>query len=262
MLFAGMLLLFAGFVFPMVTLVADNTPPVWGTASDGTVALVPRDSDVLQSCGLIQAGVKDPESGIASVTAWIDTTQYNLALGLGTIYDGIWRLSISAVAVGTHTIKYTATNKVDLSTTYTGSFKVYTALQGNWYVNDILITSPTQEVWSKSPTFAFKFVKTAGIADSSITCTGWEGGTKIFTLVNTAAGTWTGSFTFSLGKHTLDLKASDGTGTITMSIFDFYVGDKPIVLPTLNIMQIFGLASTGIGLLLIFTGKKVTSKKH
>jgi len=262
MLLAGIFMLIVSIAFPMVTLIGDNTPPTWGTASDGTIALSPRDGDVRGSLVTSVASVLDPESGVASVTMWIDGTIYYMSLTVGTIHDGVWGKSGLSIATGTHTIKYTATNKVDLSTTYTGSFKIYTALQGNWYVNDILITSPTQEVWSKSTTFAFKFVKTTGIADSSITCTGWEGGVKIFTFANTAANTWSDTCTFSLGKHTIDLKASDGTETITMSIFNFYVGDKPIVLPQLNMLQIFGLASTGIGLLLIFTGKKVAGKKH
>jgi len=256
MLLAGIFLLFVGFVFPMVILYADDTPPTWLLAADGTVSLAPRDGDVLSSSTMVQVGVNDPESGVASVLAWIDSVQYDLTLKVGTPFSGIWQKSIPAVATGTHTIKYTAMNKVGLSTTYAGSFQIYTALQGKWYVNNVEITSPTQEVYSASLSISFKFVKTTGIADASITCTLWEGTTKLATLTNTATNTWMGSYTFTTGKHTLNLKASDGTGTIEMNIFSFYVGDKPFELPTLNIMQILGLASAGIGLVLIFTGKK------
>ena len=260
MLLAGMALLLVGFAFPMVVLYSDNTPPTWIIASDGSIALAPRDGDTLQSCNKILAGVNDPETDVASVIAWIDGVQYDIPWlsppCIGTIKSGVWQRSIPAVAEGTHTIKYTATNKAGLSTTYTGSFKVYTALQGKWYVNDVEITSPTQEVYSASLSVSFKFVKTTGIADASITCTAWEGTTKILTLTNTAANTWMGSYTFTAGKHTLNLKASDGTGIIEMNIFDFYTGEKPFVLPTLNMLQILGLASAGIGLVLIFMGKK------
>ena len=103
---------------------------------------------------------------------------------------------------------------------------------------------------------SFKFVKTAGVADSSITCTVWEGTTQLLTLTNSAMSTWTGSYTFTLGKHTLDLKASDGTQTVTMSVIGLQVGPESFQLPQVNMLQILGLASIAIGTLLVFTGKK------
>jgi len=250
-----MFMLFAGFMFPkMVILYGDDTPPVY-------MNLVPS-SISYSSLPYLQAYVKDVDSGIQSVTCTISGTTYTLVYGDVLSGYEVWDCDIPDItAEGNYSYSWVIKNKAGLTSTPSGTFTIYTALQGNWYVNDILITSPTQEVWSKSTTFAFKFVKTAGIADSSITCTGWEGGTKIFTLVNTAASTWSGSFTFSLGKHTLDLQATDGTGIIHMNIFEFQVGDKPLELPQLNMLQIFGLASTGIGLLLIFTDKTRAKKR-
>jgi hypothetical protein len=251
LLAAGISLLFIGFLVPMAILYADDTPPVWGTASDGTVALSPKDGDVLGSLGTSVAAVLDSESGVASVTLSIDGTSYSMSLTTGTIYNGVWGKSGLSVPEGTHTVQYTAKNKVGLSTTYTGSFKIY-GLNGDWYINNILITGPTQEVYSSSLTVSFKFVKTAGAADSSITCTVAEGGTALLKLTNSAAGTWTGSYTFARGKHTLELKASDGTNTVTMSLFDFKVQTGYEILWNLyDIAKAAGAIMTTVGLVLI-----------
>jgi hypothetical protein len=256
MLFAGLALLFYGTVSPAVVVGTDTTPPTWNLASDGSLAISPKNGDIFSNTNIIMAGVADPESGVSSVTVQVDSTTYTMTLKMGTANDGVWYYMGLSVPSGTHTVKYVATNNVGLSTTYTGSFQIYTALQGNWYVNDVLITDPAKEVWSSSATFTFKFVKTAGIADSGITCTGWESGTKIFTLTNTALNTWTGNCTFTLGKHTVDLKASDGTATVSMSIFNLGAGQQPLQLPNVNLMQMTGLALVGIGSLVIITGKK------
>jgi hypothetical protein len=263
MFFAGILMLFVGSYVPMVVIGSDTTPPTWKLASDGSLAIGPKNGDILSNIYTIIAGVADPESGVSSVTVQVDSTTYTLTLKLGTANDGVWWYDTAlSVPSGTHTIKYVATNNVGLSTTYTGSFQIYTALQGNWYVNDKLITDPSQEVWSSSSIFTFKFVKTAGIADSGITCSGWEGGVQKFTLTNTAANTWTGSYTFTLGKHTVDLKANDGTNTVTMSIFNLGVGEQPLELPKFNMIQTAGIALTVIGFLVLLFDKLRMIKIH
>jgi hypothetical protein len=106
---------------------------------------------------------------------------------------------------------------------------------------------------------SFKFVKTTGVADSSITCTVVEAvaGGMSLTLANSAASTWTGSYTFALGTHTLTLKAYDGTQTVTMSVIGMQIGGVGgFELPQFNILHISGLASAGLGGLLIVTSKK------
>jgi len=102
-------------------------------------------------------------------------------------------------------------------------------LVGSWYVNDVLITSATQVVNTTIPAVSFKFVKTSGaVADSGITAVVKEGGTVLVSLTNAASSTWAGSYTFGYGKHTLSLVASDGTTTITMSMFcDSLSGEAP-----------------------------------
>ena len=258
MLFAGVFILFVGYAFPMVMVVVDTTPPEWGVTSDGvTLALCPKDGDVLQKCGKIQARVKDPESGVSSVTAWIDGTQYDLPLSIGTIYSGVWQMGITPITTsGTYTINYTAINKAGLSRTYSGSFQIYTGLQGEWYVNGIEITESTQTIYSTVTTINFTFVKTAGIEDSEITCKVMEGATTHLTLNNTASSTWTGSKVFPNGRYDLQLQASDGTNTIIMAVIGMQVGPESFQLPQVNMLQIFGLASIAIGTLLVFTGKK------
>jgi SagB-type dehydrogenase family enzyme len=104
-----------------------------------------------------------------------------------------------------------------------------TLLQGNWYVNDVLITDETQVFNSQSTTVSFKFVKTAGGADTDVSATVRKDTQKLATLQLTAAGTWTGTYTFpTQGRHTLTLQATDGTSTVSMSTFTIDIGEPPI----------------------------------
>ena len=274
MFLAGAFILLLGSVFPMVIVkIPDTTPPYWNTATDGSIALSPKQGDVVTANPSIYAGVSDPESGVVSVVATIDSTAYNLAMSTGTAQNGAWVYTVAlSLSVGSHTIKYVATNGAGLTVTAygggtggNGAFTVYTALAGNWYVNDVLITSATQVITATSATVAFKFVKAAGVADSSITAFVKEGSITLVTLtVGTGAapsgpaGTWTGSYTFSYGTHTLALEAYDGTSTITMSIIGLQFGstNTNFELPQLNLLQILGLASTSAGLLLLFIQRR------
>jgi len=212
----GIVFLVVGTVYPMVIInIGDSTPPIF-------VAVAPATGGSYQEVSLIAVSVTDPESAVKSVVAILDGTNY--ALVQSDLIPANWQKSITGLSQGIHTISYVATNNAELYTTYPqGTFTVSTALQGNWYVNDILITSPTQVVSSNVPTFTFKFVKTSATDDSKIACTCWEGGTKLFTLSRSSLGTWVYDYTFSYGKHTLDLQATDGTVTIHMDIFDFQV---------------------------------------
>jgi hypothetical protein len=68
---------------------------------------------------------------------------------------------------------------------------------------------------------------------------------------------WTGSYTLpGYGTYTLEgYIVATGKTYRLMSLTSNY-GEVP-TLPQLNMLQIFGLASTAIGILLIFTGKKI-----
>ena len=95
----------------------------------------------------------------------------------------------------------------------------------------------------------FKFVKTSGLADSSITCSVYEGATKLCDLSNTATSTWTGSYTITAGSHVVSLKAFDGTTTITMGIVNLSFGGSGDLDVSMmgNIMMIAGALITGFG---------------
>jgi len=252
MFLAGAFMLLVSFVFPMVTVLVDNTPPTWIMTSDGKVGITPRNGETYSLVTSVIVFVKDEESGVESVKATVDTTTYDCSSMPNFWYSGIF----PALPVGSHSIKVVATNGVGLSTTYSGTFTVYTNLQGNWYVNGVQITDPAQVIKATSLIVNFQFDKTLGVEDSKITCTVVEGSTVLLTLTNTVANTWKGSYTFTTGQHSLTLKASDGTQTVTMSVIGMQIGPTTPKLPQLNTLQILGLASTGIGLLLIFTGRK------
>jgi hypothetical protein len=256
MLLAGMFMLFVSVAFPMVTVVVDTTPPNIGPLA------IPVNGAAYDSVSTLFLYCGDSQSGIKSVTCTIDSTTYTLVYinsnGGIPSYPEYWNymLTTPITGSGSHMFSFTVTNNAGLTTTKSGSFTIYVGLTGTWYVNNIQITSISQTVYATSATVNFKFSKLSGIADSSITCTVWEGTTQLSTLTNSATSTWTGSYTFANGQHTLDLKASDGTQTVTMSVLGLQVGPEGFELPQLNMLQIFGLASMGFGVLIIATSKK------
>ena len=251
----GISMLFVGIVFPMVTIIVDSSAPTWLVDSQGNTLLLPRNGETYTPIDKLQAGVADPESGVSKVTAKLDGVTYSLNLVGGTIYSGTWLVALPSplTTSGTHTIIFTAENYAGLIQGYSGSFKIYVGLQGDWYLNGHKIASSTDIIYLTDATVTFKFAKTSGVEDSKITCFVEEASTILVTLPYTASGTWSGSYTFSQGKHNLNLKAYDGTQTVMMSVLGLQIGSE---LPQLNTLQILGLASTGIGLLLIFTGRR------
>ena len=250
----GTFMLLASFVFPMVTVIVDTTPPVIGsTVPAPTLGGI---SSVYSYLSTISAVVTDAESGVKTVSCSIDggaTWSLVYVMSSGR-YE--YNLLTPLTTAGTHSFNFIATNNAGLQSSVSGTFTIYTGLTGTWYVNDIAITSTSQTIYAKSLAVTFRFVKTTGVADSLITCTVTEGTSTLVTLSNSATATWTGSYTFTAGTHNLELKAYDGTQTVTMSVIGMQIGPTTPQLPQLNTLQILGLASTGIGLLLIFTGRR------
>jgi hypothetical protein len=233
----GVVFLVVGTVYPLVTVVVDTTPPA--------VRLVYPSTATGTSLTELVAYVKDPESGIQSVTCVIQNLVPAYALSYVSndpiFNDEKWYKDIPDITTaGTYSYSWAITNKAGLVTTLTGTYTIYTALQGKWYVNDIEITSSTQTVYTTSATVNFKFAKTAGVADSSITCTVWEGTAQLLTLTPLAGSMWSGSYTFANGQHTLNLKASDGTQTITMSVIGLQVGSGGFEMSMQMILWIVG----------------------
>ena len=260
MFMVGLGMLLVSFVFPMVTVIVDTTPPKWVLDQYGSIVggIVPSDGQTYSTITQVAVCVYDDESGVASIKAMVDSTTYDCTQTEGFANgNGWWKSPVFAtLPSGSHSIKVVATNYAGLSTTYSGTFIISTVLAGNWFVSGQAVTKSSQVIYVTSTTVTFQFDETSGVDDSKIICTVVEGSTTLLTLTNTAANTWKGSYTFSVGTHTLQLKASDGTQTVTMSVINIQIGPTPLKLPQVNTLQILGLASTGIGLLLIFTGRK------
>lgn len=232
------------FPHPFATVVTDSSPPVWELRSDGLPSLSPYGGVTYTSINMIQAGVADPESGVASVVATIDSTAYPLSTQ-GDKYGGaVWTTFIlpALSTEGSHTITYVATNGVGLQLTYSGTFNIFRGLQGTWTINDVIVTDSSATLYFNTTQLTFKFVKTLGAAsDTSINCFVTENGATIATLAYQGSSTWTGTASFSGGKHVLSLKASDGTNTVTMAMLSVDFGGI-----TLTNVQI-GFYGTGAG---------------
>jgi hypothetical protein len=244
-------LLFVTNIISMVTVVVDTTKPTLVVTSpkDGetiTVSKLPADINLhykfSDDVGVVKvAFITDYgaawEAGFGSGFASFEGDQ--LIAGIPT--EGSHKVICKAVDA--------AGNVAEVTVTFT--IQVYRSLQGDWYVNDQKVTSPTQTIYVKTSTVTFKFVKTAGIDDSKISCWVEEGGTKILTLMLTdpTNHVWTGSYTFTNGKHSLTLKASDGTSAVTMSIANLQVGET-WELPHFNAGQLFGFVLMIVGAVL------------
>lgn len=255
----GLSLLFTGFAFSMVVVVVDTTPPA--------VRLIHPSTATGGAITELVAYVKDPESGMQTVKCVVAGTTYTLSfVSIDSLFnDEKWYtgLLVPISTPGPCAYSWAITNKAGLVTTLAGTYTIYTGLAGKWYVNGIEITSATQTVYATSTTVDFKFTKTAGIADSFITCTVWEGINKLATLTGIAGSMWVGSYVFPVGRHTLELRATDGTQTVTMAVIGMQIGSGGFELPQLNLSQIYtlvsmgiGLPLMGIGLALMFMGKK------
>ncbi len=194
----------------------------------------------------------DHESGIKVADMTVDGTLYQLTCGVNGSLSGTynWNLQITGWGTGSHSFSATVTNGVGLTETVSGSFQVYVTLTGTWYINNIVITDATQVIPVTSLSVSFKFVKTSGLADSSITCSVYEGSSKLCDLSNTATSTWMGSYTITPGSHVVSLKAFDGTNTITMGIVDLSYGVSSGFMGASmmgNIMMIAGALIAGYG---------------
>jgi hypothetical protein len=248
----GIALLAFGAVYPFVTLVVDTTAP---TLSN----FVPANGSVVPSINSASVTASDSVSGVSSVyfsLANLDTntyviTQQPATLISGDKYSGQWQINFTVINTpGKYVIYWQAGDVAGNWATVAVYFQIYTALQGKWYVAGQEITSTTQTVYVTNATVDFKFVKTAGIADSYISCWVEEGGTKILTLSLTDSTNhiWTGSYTFTAGTHTLTLKAYDGTTTITYSVVGLTIPGAVVwVMTTQQALILAGMLSIVAG---------------
>jgi len=235
-----------------VLVTIDDTPPYWrllhpSTATGGALTE-------------LVAYVKDDESGIENVTCTVGGYTWDLA-HVGDdpdFHDEHWYRYIPEITEpGDYPYTWTITNKVGLTTTVTGTYTIYTELQGKWYINGIEITSPTQELILPTKTLEFKFEVTTGTVQ---TCTvEWSGPeTGSMTLEETLSHTnWIGTHTFTQsGTYTMTLTASDETSTVTMAVWGVNLGGEAGWSGIeLNMWQWTGLALIGVGSIFTLKGK-------
>lgn len=252
----GVFLIIAGSFAPnlLAVFLGDSTPPkidIMSKPANGSA--YPADVGVTT----LTVYCYDVESNISSVVTVIDGTTHNLAYQ-GPAYSGrdLWTKNVTALASGSHTFTTTVTNGVGLTAVTSGSFTIYGVLSGSWFINTVLVSSPTQVIPSQTLTATFKFVKTQGKDDIYISAYVKEGAATVCTLTLTAANTWTGSYTFaSGGLHTLILEATDGAQRVTMQVvgLKFPGGDATV---SLNMTQLIfwgaGVACLAYG----FMGKR------
>ena len=251
----GLLMFTVGSVTSFVIVIVDDTAPVWILAGDGLPTVAPRDGESYSSLDKIQAAVQDAESEVVSVTGKVDSTTFPMSLYIGNAHYGTWQANIPSVSHGTHSIRFTATNDVGLAASYVGTFEIYENLDGNWYINNMQITDPSQVLKLNTLTLSFRFERTAG--SSPVTCTvAWSGPEDgSATLVETQSGVWTGSRTMGTGgTYTITLTATDGIGTVAMTIFNVGLPGG-LEWPALNWLQWGGIAFMVAGGVVFATGK-------
>ena len=246
----GVICILVGFAGPtlasgLVTLIIpDTTPPIIFSTLPANAQTYPTPFT------LIQVECSDPESDIASATMKIDSADHALTRTSGT---NLWSAIISNPTDGQHMFIATVTNGGGLTATASGTFTIaWATLGGNWYVNGQLITSPAQTVYATSNQVSFQFKKTSGGApDNQITCFVVESSqpeTTLVTLTHTALYTWTGTYTFTGGKHVLSLVATDSTTPpVTMQVLNLDFGSPPSPLSFSMIMYILGAGFIGYG---------------
>ena len=183
--------------------------------------------------------------GTEGGTGWVHLSKVS-----GTIYDGIWSASFPTTVSYTENVDYSfkfyAKDVAGNIREVSGTFRIYTQLTGDWFINDVKVTSPTQEIWLKTTSVTFKFIKIAGVPDSGITCT-LSGGTT-GTLSYISANTWSLTKTLSDGIYDIQMKAYDGTTTVTMTILGVQIGE-PFNPDTIIAISGWALLVAGLSLL-------------
>jgi len=266
MLFAGMFILFAGFKFPELATVIYETPtlnisPSFPSGTQASPTLLKGGAwydieaylTVLDVGSLTVKTVTITGTGFSQVVSltWVHREDYDKihsgwtapALPDETLLTFAWH-----VEAGTY--------KADAT-----SYAKMGGPVGKFYINGQ--EANIDSVFTvASPTLTLSFKATQQGDLITLVWIGIKCDNPIVdqqvTLKETTADTeWTGTFTLpSRGTYTLLGYISYGGKTYRlMSVFANFEAPT-LQLPQLNMLQILGLASTAIGTLLIFTGKK------
>jgi len=209
----------------LVTLVIDVTPPELVFSCPANGKTYPYIGKPVFN---IIARAEDPESGIKYVTITIDGKTLNTTKvhqGVETNETVTYYVPIEPYVItkeGTYEFTWTIVNEAGLKTEVSGTFTIYPPLQGKVTVNGQEVTSETVLYYTKLPvTLTFRFEKTVGVEDSKINVKLSIKGAETANIPMTYQGNsiWTATYTFTKGgKYTIELTASDGTTTVTMSI--------------------------------------------
>ena len=277
MLLAGMFLLISPYL--MTTLKIDTSPPAfWEHNPTGISPHTP--SPILGTLD-IWVDLEDA-SDIASVSVAITgsdgySATFALAFSSNVEYGGgpvPLAISGSPFICERWMYRWTVPAKNDVAYSFlctakdalgnTGSKTLYgystTTVDGYFMINEQKVTVESN-IRLATRTVTFKFVATSGSAAIiNVNVEVKKGGTIIDMgyLEKQADGiTWTRTYTFTEdGTFTVNgYFYTEGQSYQRMSIL-VQIGEGGFRFPQLNMLQIFGLASTGIGLVLIFTGKK------
>ena len=255
LIYLGVLLLLIGFVYPMATL---QTIAYTSTPEDGGTY------EALTTVSITTPTTYGNDEW-SKVHYWEDGSFKCLLSPLGIVEGKIWTGSHSNPSVGGHTFEFklyafhlTAEGipKEYIADTVSGSFTMTEpseGLQGNWYVNDILIESSADVITTTNLTVTFKFVRSVGTVSPTVSVR-WTGPETGSITIGTADGvTWEYIRNFGhYGTYQVDLIASDGANIIKLSVFYTATngGEPTAVNEWLRIQNIFIIA----GVLLIGYG--------
>jgi hypothetical protein len=249
MLVAGVIMLLIGAGYSLAVLVVDPTPPTFIDSN-------PADGGTYTQIKILQVTCSDPESGIEVVSFKIDSgTTWYLSPVAGSATQ--FAVAIDTInSVGTHTFIIVIRNGAGVQIIKTGSFTIgATALAGKWYVSGTWVSLSTQTVYVVGPGVNFTFAKSAGPADTSITCTVKCSSYGLLeTLPLVSAGIWQKTINFNAGSYNVELRADDGSGPITMGVVSFDIEgnagtyDYAAWFTWQNMMIAVGVLFTGYGL--------------
>lgn len=245
----------------LVALDIDSSPPVF--VNNEMYTHYPYNGMVGTSTlfKTISAWVYEPHSVVTDVTCTVDGTAYALAKAKDEGARTQWTKSVvglSPQSDGTHMFTFKATNDHGLIGTVSGSYTMNTALKGDWYINDIEITSTDQTLKLTTKTITFKFVPTEGIvARCTITYTGPTSG-----ILDLMTSGYTKTVTLEDGIYSVTLEATDDKGNfVTMTIVGIQIGEVDVdqigdgdeVLglpfdPVAMVLGIMGLGCLAVGL--------------
>ncbi|MEM3622810.1 MAG: hypothetical protein QXR76_03450 [Candidatus Bathyarchaeia archaeon] len=253
---------------PLVSVVIDSTPPIFEWT-------VPEKQKCYLNPVAVAVCVQDLESDVIAVTF-----KYSLTLGLTWIevnltrsrnndgsWSNIWKTTPITFPTGlVIPFKFIATNKAGLRSESPGSllgsledwFLVHPPLSGKWYIDNIQIESPEQELIFTSHELNFRFISTSGlVGEAYVEWIGTVSGKKY--LVQTANSEWSENITLPDGRYKIDMVAVDklnSTNKIVMTIADITIGTEKMLINYDAILTGFGLFLVVTGAVIMFIGKK------